>query len=122
MNGLFHILFPILNLQNLVCILHVQLISVLTGHVSSARDLRELVDTASDRAGPSTGRCQPWPAQVEGKHGGMRVAPGEARLSGFNFGADIRKARLYRPTPGSQERALPSPPNTHTRHTHTHPG
>ena len=51
--------FPIVSLRNLVCILHLRLISVLTGHVSSAHDHTGPVATPSDRAGPSKERCQP---------------------------------------------------------------
>lgn len=58
MNGLFHTHFPIVSLQNLVCILYLWLISVLTGHISSAYNHTELVASTSDRAGPSKESCQ----------------------------------------------------------------
>ena len=105
-----------------MCISHLQLISVLTGHISSIHDHIGIVAATSDRAGPGKGRSSHGPFRWN-----ENMVEGEQPQDGwtpFQFGADTRKALLYRPTLVSQETAFPSP-KTHTHtdtqtHTHTH--
>lgn len=112
MNGLFHTRFPIVSLQNLVCVLHLRLISALTSHISSAHDLTglvaphrtELVQVKKGASHATSGGR---------KHGGIWAALGGPGTS-LNFGVDTGKALLYSPPQGPRKQ--PSPlPKTHTQ-------
>lgn len=104
--------FPIVSLRNLLCILHLRLISVLTDHVSSAHDHTGPVATPSGRAGPR--KVPAVPARVEEKHSGMCIAPGSGGPgTSLNFGVDTEKALLYSPPQGP--RTQPSLFPRHTR-------